>query len=311
LIDEYAAWREAVAAEAPSLRDVPPGVAAPGFYRHRTTQMPIAVWREGDMFLCASGSSLAMRIDEGWCERVFSYCQPVAEDWYRAAVSSGIWPDHVVTRLHNKPPEGLSDAMLQLDDLRLEAQQIINRGEAKTQAEADLAANLVKRLQDLVDQVDDSMRIAIAPFEAQIQEIERQRRPIVQQMTEAKQPFLEASNAAAATIDKLKRGYIAPFLIRVREAAKAALAATGAAPGAVSMRDGTMRLTTNAGSKGARVSLTTRWFAVVEDYPAALEALKDHADVRLTVQKIADAAARSKAKIGIPGVRFDSKEEAR
>jgi len=201
--------------------------------------------------------------------------------------------------------------MLQLDDLRMEAQQILNKGEARTQAEADLAANLVKRLQDLVDQVTDSMKIATEPFHAQLREIEAQRRPVVQQMAAAEAPFLTAASAACDTINRLKKGYIEPFQIKVREAAKAAFASTGVAPGAVSMRDGTTKLVTNAGSKGAKVSLTTRWFAIVEDYPKALEALKDHADVRATVQKIADAAARSKAKIGIPGVRFDSKEEAR
>jgi hypothetical protein len=312
LTDEYAPWREAVANDAPSLLDVPPGVAAPGFYRHRTTHNPVAVWRDPVRGLLGqNGSGREMVIDEGWCERVFAYCQPVPEDWYRAAERSGIWPDHVATAKHNKPPEGLSDAMLQLDDLRMEAQQVLNKGEAKTQAEADLAANLVKRLQDLVDQVNESMKIATEPYHAQLREIEAQRRPVMQQMAAAEVPFLAAATAASTSIDKLKRGYIAPFLIRVREAAKAALAATGVAPGAVSMRDGTMRLTTNAGSKGARVSLTTRWFAEVEDYPKALEALKDHVEVRTAVQKIADSAARSKAKIPIAGVKFHSKEEAR
>jgi hypothetical protein len=233
------------------------------------------------------------------------------EQAYRAARNNGIWPDHQVTRLHNRPPEGLTDAMLQLDDLRMEAQKIINKGEAQTQAEADLAANVVKRLQDLRQSVLENMKIAIAPHEAQLREIEAQRRPVVQKITETSAPFVTAATAAGETIEKLKKGYITPFLVRVREATRAALVATGAAPGMTTGRDGTVRLTTNAGAKGARVSLTTRWFAVIENYDDALAALKDHPDVRATVQKIADAAARSKAKLRISGVRFESKEEAR
>jgi hypothetical protein len=311
LSDHYAAWRSAVRDKRPL--DVDRGIAVAGFYRHRTTGNPIAVWPDGNGGLLARVGAKGRDVDpdEGWCERVFAYAQPVDEEAYRQACADGVWPDHRLTPQHNRPPEGLSDVLLQLDDLRMEAQKIISKGEAKTQEEADTAANLVTRLQVLINLVDSDMQAAIRPLQDHLQEIERQRAPIVRQMNETKQPYEEATAAAKGTVAKLKTGYIGPFLVRVRQAARQALERTGVAPGMVNMRDGTVKVVTNAGAKGHKVSLTTRWKAEIEDYDKALSALKHHADVKKAVQQICDAAARSKAKIPIDGVKFISEEVPR
>jgi hypothetical protein len=42
-----------------------------------------------------------------------------------------------------------------------------------------------------------------------------------------------------------------------------------------------------------------------------LAALKDHPEVRGKIQQLCDAAARSKAKIAIPGVKFHSEDKVR
>jgi hypothetical protein len=315
MTDPYAQWRAAVAADAPRLLDVPPGVAVPGFYRASNSGQPVAVW------IVPNGNSISTMqqtgatgrtdyADERWCERVFAYCEPVPEEAYRQAVKTGIWHDHRVAP-HNRPPEGLEGVTGQLDDLRMDAEGFIRRGEAQSQADADAASNLVSRLQGCIKRIEEQRDAELAPLDERLREIDRLRQPIMHERKDIFDRYDGMTTSGHGTIEKLKNDYIGKWLIRVRQAAREALAATGAAPGGVSMRDGTTKIVTNAGAKGAKVTLVTRWWAEIENYDTVLAALKDHPEVRGKIQQLCDAAARSKAKIAIPGVKFHSEDKVR
>jgi len=311
----YEHWRNALQSDSPGLLDVPAGVAVAGFYRASNTGRPVAVWPNGDgeMVARVGATGAAQEPDAQWCERVFAYCQPVSEEDYRQACATGVWSDHHVAP-HNRPPEGLDNITAMLDDLRMEAHQMIKREVAKDQAEADRAANLVARIEGLIQALTAEQQQAVAPILDLIRTLDGKRTLLEQQLQEARRPYTEKITPAMETVKKLKLGFIGNFLIKVRQAARAAIAQTGGTDlGSTSTNraTGAVSVTTNAGAKGAKVTLVTRWFAVIEDKARALDHFKDHPDILATLQKLCDAAARSRARTPVPGVKFDSKDVPR
>jgi hypothetical protein len=242
--------------------------------------------------------------DERWCENVFSYCRPVPEASYRQAVATGKWPDHALAG-HNRPPEGIDAIRAELDDLRMRAEQLVRAGPAKTQADADAAANLKARIASLTEALETEQELEVAPERQELQRIEQAKRPVLERISATEQRYAPILVSARSTLRKLTDAVIFPFLSEQRRKARE----TGQSQQTRS--GGAIAPSASAGAKNAKTFLATVWRAEIEDYDKALAALAQHGDVRACVQKICDAAARSRAKLPIDGVRYIPEEKAR
>jgi hypothetical protein len=150
------------------------GVAHLGFYRTTSRGEPVAIWKDasGEVVAKVGAKGRVVPADEGWCERVFSYCQAVTEQQYRGACANNAWHDHHPLLGDNVNASGEDDIQTKIDDLRLEAQSIIRKGEATSQADADAAANLAARIEDLTKQLEQQQNLETGPYTAEIQRLE-------------------------------------------------------------------------------------------------------------------------------------------
>ena len=295
----YDGWRQ-------SLRDGQLRLSA-GFYRHTRSGLPIAIWPAP-----ASSKDLLYRVDNGevgyvdagWEERVFSYAEPVTEKDWREASKTRIWKDF--RRIgDNRPPEGVEAIRAEIENLTEKANDLIKAGPAQDEETANQAANIRAYLDDLHKQLTAAMEAETAPHHAELAVIEARKRPIYELIKTINDRFKPAMALALDTSQGLIRKVIQPYLIDKRHRASESGQVQTLRGG------GTKPIAANVGPTGAKVKLVTRWWGEVVDYDAAIVALKDNPKIKAVVQDIADAAARSSAKIPIPGIEFRKKEEAR
>ncbi|MGV6874531.1 hypothetical protein ACUSIJ_17815 [Pseudochelatococcus sp. B33] len=234
-------------------------------------------------------------------EGPWARCIAVSNDDYEHAVQKGTWPDGTPTRSqivgrhgkigHNSQPDDFEVLKGNIEELLREADKIVAAGAAADQGAADFAANLKKRL-------TVAQRQAEAGFKAEKDPIDKALKEVREKWT----PWIDGAKVRVSRIRDVVEG---PYL-RAEKAKSAAeaKARTEAAGAPVEARK------VSAGSKGAKTVLKTYWRAEIVDYDAALQALKDHPNVRDAVSTIANAAARSAARVPIAGVKFISEERA-
>lgn len=234
-------------------------------------------------------------------ESSWARCVAVSNDDYVQAIETGTWPDGTPTRSqivgrhgrigHNSQPDDFEVIKGNLEELLRDADKIVAAGAAKDQAAADIAANLKKRLAVAQKEAEAAFKSDKDPHDKALKEIREKWTPWIdgakvrvgriRDVVES--PFLKAEKAKAiADAKKLEEATAAPV-----EARKV-----------------------SAGSKGAKTVLKAFWRAEIVDFDAALQALKDHPNVRDAVSTIANAAARSAARVPIAGVKFISEERA-
>ena len=278
--------------------------AEQGFYRHRNGT-PVAIYRSGDRLVHKVGENPPAYVTPEWEERVLSYCKGGFDaKAYWEARRTGQWSDHMRVG-DNRPPEGIDAIAAELNDLQQSIKDMLKAGPAKTEHDANAAANLKARVEVLVASLDMEIKALERPHHIEINRIEAQKRSAfdaIKAIHEKYGTILQSVKFAAHT---LVEQVVAPFLLRKRQEQREA--------GQVQITRGGKEkaVATNVGPSGAKISLVTRWEAEVEDYAKALDALKDHAKVRAAVQTVADSAARSAAKLPIPGVKYVSKETTR
>lgn len=303
--DDYDYWRDQIAGtnKVEQSKDED-GCWLPecGFWRYEASgdAIPVAVWRDESGLVGKVGDKNPSRADFMWCERVFSRCRAVTEEAYRAALNTGVWPDNA-TAGHNKAPEGLAEIEAAIDALVVEADRLVKKGPAKTQEEADEASNLSSRLRALYDRVD-KMRLD-------------EKRPILAEAKRVDDRMTPVRDRAGTRAGQIDTHVLKPFLSEqrrlVREAAAKVKAETGVDVLPRARGGGEAAISVNAGTKGAKKFLATVWNAEIEDYDKALNAVKDSPVVKTAVQSVCDAAARSKNKVPIPGVKFVSTDDVR
>jgi len=292
--DPYAGWRE-------SLKGGPLKLSA-GRFRHKRTGQPVAIFPDpGGNLVYMIGNEPHRYVDDRWEENYFSYCDAVSEEAYILATQTGAWPDHL--RVGDNRPEGIDEVREEIARLRDVASAMILRGPAKTEEEAHAASNLRARVEGLHNQLRTALASESAPIQAEINKIEQQKRPWQDKLADLVDSFQRPFRDAADTVAKLKEIVLKPYLQAKRREQEKAGQVQNLRGG------GTKPVPTNVGATGSKTKLMTRWFAVIEDWDAAIAALKENTKLRATVQDIADAAARSSAKIAIPGVKFEKKED--
>lgn len=304
-ISHYYFWRQALAGERPAW---PKDRLPAGFFRMKWNGkggarfVPVAVWPEGDEMRVLMGTASRHWTPDkhdisGWIE-IQSIGEPVAEAAYREAYQTGEWPDFAPARRGvNTPADAVEQIADQIDSVGRLLDEALAKAEAALEAGAgekeagDAVANLRDRLLELRKAAEAKQKEECEPHNSALREIRKRFGAITDK--------IEGWNRRAR--DLLTR------VLRKAEAAKAQeiAQAVAAKTDPHIVRDMAPRV---GGGSGRRVGMRTRKIAVIEDYPRLLEALKDHADVRATVEKLANASARN--GIALPGMSIKEEREA-
>jgi hypothetical protein len=262
---------------------------------------PVVIWR--DVFTKKLMVRFGKREDADLIEGSDRYLQfvdggwrgilPVSEEEYDRRLETGSWSNEsvAVTRSNLAPPddsyEGLRDA---IENLAREAQDLIGRGVARNKHDADQAADVANKLGQLQKRADSARLEQKRPYMEQAKAVDDLWSPLV---------------SLAGIFAKLKALVITPFLQQAKRAAEEArfqAQLTG------TPEDKLPATKITAGARGRPVALRTIKHAKITNYDALLEALKDHGDVQIAVQKAANASAR--AGITLPGMEIVETEAA-
>lgn len=296
--DPYAAWRNSTTGRKPDVDDLPAYQASAGFYRHKSSQAPVAIWpKDGWLVATVGVDGRETVVDDRFCENVFAYLAPVVEPHYWSCVELGVWPDHAVAG-HNRGPDGFEALRDLVQELIREADKLVKAGAAPNQEAADAAANLANRLRDLEADLASERKAEERPVLERIA-------PLRAELDGIKSKFDPWQEAAKVRMSQIKLQVLKPFLIekrRIERETKEPVKRRGG---------GEVAPVANAGAKYRRVSLVQRWRAEIKDYDVALKHFGPDPKVREVVQSLADAAARSKARAPVPGVEFIQDEDVR
>lgn len=186
------------------------------------------------------------------------------------------WPDeHEAVTLSNNAPaddslEAISD---QIENLAREAAKLATAGEAKDQAEADRAADLKNKIDELRKAADAKRIEEKRPHDAAGQAVQ-----------DKWKPWIDKADAAKTNLgNKVLGPYFAKIdaenVRRRQEAAR-----TGAAP---------TELKVTAGSRGRTVHATKRKTAKIIDRAKVLEHFAGHDRLSELLQELANASVRS------------------
>lgn len=299
-VDQFDNWRRRIKGEAvPTHPDNPDA----GFYRNRN--IPVAYWYADDKLHCHMGGKPCADMDRANTAWPFASKEPVTKATYDEFLKTGTWPDQhaaVTETLSNNAPrdddsnEGLQ---AQIDMLANEADMLIEKGAAKTQKEADLAADVATRLSDLWTKGDELRKVEKRPhFEAGLAVDDRWRPLLTTASIYSKikaaiiTPFINAENA------RLRREHEEAER-KAREAAEAHrravadAAAKNAPPPPEPIEPPPVEFeAASAGTRGRKVSARTRKIACIEDYAKALANFAQHESVKALVQELATKQAR-------------------
>lgn len=303
-----------------------------GFYRVRARDKQgwraIAYWFAVD-------DSLRCRLDdqnlnEDQAKEMWHWAagNPISHELYTSVIAGGPWPDlsGAVTRSTSNmaPDENSFDGYSALvEDLEREAEKLLAAGAAKTQAEADQAADLIDRLSKLgkrgpeLRQADPDMTPELREAQRQAQEISTRWLPWIIKTDIYKRlkaivitPFLVAKKDA-----ERKAREEAAILAKEHEAKVAKLredaARAGAPmpepeppPPAVQERGST----TKAGTRGRAVSLRTVRDVTITDRAAVLAFFADNPLITDLLQTMSERAVR--AGVIVPGTAVSERQVA-
>ncbi|WHQ72563.1 hypothetical protein [Methylorubrum extorquens] len=294
--DPFAWYRENLAGRIDRL-DL--GHAPCGFFRLRTRDgdlLPVAVWQEDGVRWAKVGANDPTCLAEGeqeFCERVIAFCwrAPITEEVYFAVTEDGApWPDlppERTTDYANMPSDPLEALRIELEGERIEAEAWLATP-IMDQAGADRAANWALRFAEMEKRAQEGRRTEKLPHEKAAKDVDARWRPV--------------QDTAASLKSRLKDAQT-PFLVEKRrreaeERAAAAQAGEAIRPAANAA----------AGTAGRKTSLRTVRSALIEDFDAALMALKDNPEIRDLVQRLANRVAANGA--ALPGTRIVTTDKA-
>lgn len=266
---------------------------------------------------------------------------PVTKEAYDECLRTGTWPgeSEAVTRSNNAPDddsfEGLQSS---IEEFSREAEKLMKAGAAKTQQQANEAADVADKLNKLFARADKARDTEKRPHLEAGREVDDKWRPLTTAASIYKrlkevvaEPFLKAEKARKEKLEREAREAAAKAQ---REAAEKEVAAKRAAQDAVARGDAATAAKAQAeadaalaraqeaenkadaiastpikaGTRGRATSLRSAKVAKIIDYDKLLMSLKDHADIKEAVEKIANASAR--AGIALPGMELDKDEAA-
>lgn len=255
---------------------------------------------------------------------VWTYCAktPVSKADFDAYHETGKWPDMPIESPRgNMPSDPFEALMAEIGDKTAQAEELLAKGDAQTEREANLARNIQKQLLALISRADD---LHTAEKEPALQEGRR---------IDAKFQFRKAVKSVADRLrgafesfmkkeeDRLKAEATARYEAerRVVESARKAVAEAQAKK----LRDDPIAALTSepvplpdlppppepvkvqvGGGYGSKAGLKSKWRGEVDDYGAAASYFIAHPDMKALIEKLASRTIdAAKGAIVIPGVR--------
>jgi hypothetical protein len=302
---DYAYWRAALEGNFGPVHD---GHAELGFWRRRYGRdepwIPVAIYRDSlGLLWCKQGNrEPEANADDVWT----SACRyPVTFEAYEAAVSGKGWPDDIAPPAmggNNPPPD---EAAADEIDSAISAALAAIAKPPQSQTDADRLANHRDRLAKLYKQEDGKREAEKRPhLDANIA-IEARFKPVLSKIEDAGKK-VKAALTAWFNAEKAKREEEARRLAAEQEAARRKALEANQPPPAP--KPVPVVEPVRAGTTGRSTGMRTFKSAIITDYKAALTHLRDHAEIKEAVQRIANAAAR--AGTPIPGTEIHEEQRA-
>lgn len=307
-MDEFQNWRDALAGKDVALNaDTPHS----GYYKMRASKdgpyVPVAIWTKDGKQI----ARVADRVRDPLEIWTYVAKNPVSKEAAKHAFENGTWPGDIG---HNSGDLSLADEITETVGQALEW---LKSSGVKDKTSMDMAANYRAKLLDLAKKADAERDGKVRPHLDAQREINAEYKPLVDSAKTAADTVRTALSkymaaeeekarkaaAEAARIENEKR--IAEFNRQKAEADAAAKLAHVSDPtpppvqAPVMVTAETVKLQAG-GQRGKKASLREVTRYQLDDYAAALAAVKDHVDVIAAVEKVAFAQARAGAKV--PGV---------
>lgn len=314
-----------------------------GFYRMRDRDggdmVPVAIWYDGGL-LAKAGEKMVDPIN------VWSFCcrYPVTHKDYTDVVNGKGWKDSPpdlseetkkdesasVSKDHNKPESDFERLTLEFNSEKELVEEFL-KTPITSQEQAAKVANWTKRIAIYATDATNFHTVEKAPHlkagrdvDNKWRELKEEPKALADKLKKHLTPWLQKQAAEEAERQRLAREKAAALQ---REAEAAALKAQDTSPNpddpaqieaqrvadqkAEELRQAqreTKPQTTNAGRTGSKVTLREFTSGLVEDYEKALEALKDHPEMKELVQTLADRSAR--AGVAVNGVKIVKEKRA-
>lgn len=293
--DDYAHWRASLAGETSS--NISPSeadIASCGYWN--LNGKPIAVWRVDDKFVMDNDDRKTLH-DELPTVKGFAFARPVSYEAYIHKIETGDWPGDIAPIGHNRKSE-ITDYDQFKDNF---AEQIKS---AKTwldkiksitsQAECDVTANHREALNLLAKRATEVFK--------------REREPLDEAVAECRkkwEPMLAAAKDVAAQLRTAAERYLKEETDRRKaEAERQRKELEDTDIVLAVLKPPVVQKPSAGGQFTKKMSLRSVWSAEVVDYQKALTHFSSHPTIIEAVGKLAQAAARSKERTPIPGVKF-------
>lgn len=308
MADEFQNWRDALAGKDVALSaDIPHS----GYYKMRAAKdgpwLPVAIWTKDNKQIARVADKVRDPIE------IWTYVakNPVSKEDAKHAFEHGSFPGEIG---HNSGALSLAD---EINEAVIQAMDWLKSSGVKDKTTMDMAANYRARLLELSKKADKEREDKKRPHDDAAKAVQAEYKPLVDTAKNAADTVRDALStymaaedekarkvaAEAARIENEKR--MADFR-RQQEVAAQARGATSVDPEIDAMGDMPAMVAPEpvklhaGGQRGKKASLREITRYRLDDYAAALAAVKDHPDVIAAVEKVAFAQARAGATV--PGV---------
>lgn len=326
-----------------------------GFYRIKTPDklswLPVAYWYTDDT------DDGKLRCFVGTKERGRAYSEqlanelwprasehPITKELYDAVVAGAPWPDlnAEVTRSNQAPDDNSFEALQErIDDMAREAERLMKAGPAKTQEQADQAADVANKLAELRGKADKERDREKRPHLDAGRAVDDKWRPIIgaadiysrlkdvvckpwlaaqkaakeRAEAEARRKAQEAADAARRADEEARRKAAeaertgnAAAIAEAERKSREAQVATEKAAAAAQTAETVAATSITAGTRGRGVHLRGKAVVTIEDRAALLAFFNDRQELTDLLQSMAEKAVR--AGITVPGVKIEKDSQA-
>jgi hypothetical protein len=338
-------WERRLAGDVIAIIDGEPDY---GFYRVRSRDKlswrAVAYWyaEDGGLRCRLDGRDL----DEQRANELWSYASqhPITHELYKAVIAGEPWPDlnPEVTRSNQAPDDNSFEALQErIDDLAREAERLMKAGAAKTQDQADQAADVANKLAELRGKAERQRVREKEPHLGEARAVDDKWRPIIgaadiyARLKDAVcKPWLAAQKAAKdrAEAEACRKAQEAADAARRaeeearRKAAEAAQTGDAAAAAEAARKTREAQAATEkaaevaqnvetvaatsitAGTRGRGVHLRGKTVVTIEDRAAVLTFFHDRQEITDLLQSMAEKAVR--AGITVPGTKVEKDAQA-
>jgi len=288
-----------------------------GFWR-LNNDIPLAVWIDdsGARVALQGRRSMSPMAMERMAE-MGGFGKAVTEEDYRRAVVDGYWPgDPPRPQLGDNLPDDPNEVLILEIAGEIETATEFLKTPITTQEDADKAAVWARRIGVLVTKADDARQEQKRPHLEASRAVDEHWRPTITAggrivtllkhhvfpwLQKKKQEELDRAAAAAEAAARLREQ-----AKRTEEADREAAAALKDEADVLEKEAEPGQIT--AGRKNYKVALRTVTVARIVDYDKAYTALKNHDDMKVFVQQLADRFCR--AKLPLDGVEYVKEERA-